>query len=67
MLVCDDPEYFHGFINDCLTEYGLRDKVSSEDIVTLHDDYKQPGYDRNLPEQLSKYSSVSKVRCHVEN
>ena len=50
--MCDKPSYFHGFINDSLAAYGLSDKVKSEEIITLHDEYKHPRYDQNLPEQL---------------
>ena len=54
ILVCDKPSYFHGFINDSLAAYGLSDEVKSEEIITLHDGYKHPRYDQNLPEQLGK-------------
>ncbi|KAF6041615.1 hypothetical protein EB796_000070 [Bugula neritina] len=48
ILVCDSNQYFHEEVNGNLEALGVKD-VRSEDIVHLHDAYKEPGYGRNLP------------------
>ena len=46
---------FAEYVDDCLKSYGLYDKVGAFDIISWHQEYMEPGYDENTPEQLSKY------------
>eukprot|EP00188_Purpureofilum_apyrenoidigerum_P005767 Plantae.Rhodophyta-Purpureofilum_apyrenoidigerum.ctg7869.p1 GENE.Plantae.Rhodophyta-Purpureofilum_apyrenoidigerum.ctg7869~~Plantae.Rhodophyta-Purpureofilum_apyrenoidigerum.ctg7869.p1 ORF type:complete len:387 (-),score=62.69 Plantae.Rhodophyta-Purpureofilum_apyrenoidigerum.ctg7869:230-1390(-) len=50
--VCDNAEYFHGHINEMITELGLQNEVRSEDIVNIIDGYKGRGYALNTDEEL---------------
>lgn len=53
MVVCDSNEYYYDYVDELLDELELSD-IRARDIVTMHDEYKKPGYALNVPEQLGK-------------
>ena len=55
MLASEKSVVFAEYVDDCLKSYGLYDKVGAFDIISWHQEYMEPGYDENTPEQLSKY------------
>lgn len=56
MIQSYTPEFFLGHVTSGIQHFGISDKVKSkaEDLITYHQGYNEPGYDRNTPEQLGK-------------
>ncbi|KAM6568057.1 hypothetical protein CsatB_016042 [Cannabis sativa] len=54
--VCDDPDYFHGFVQDLLD--GLDANVDSRDIVNIQD-AKGMGYAISTPEELKFVKDIA--------
>ena len=48
----DNKKYFTDHINETLSEIGLRDSVTADDIVDIIDGYKGLGYGLSTPEEL---------------
>ena len=50
------PEFFLGHVTGGIKHFGISDKVTCDaaELLTYHQGYNEPGYDRNTPQQLGK-------------
>ena len=50
------PEFFLGHVTGGIKHFGISDKVTCDaaELITYHQGYNEPGYDRNTPQQLGE-------------
>ena len=63
MCVCDNADYFHGHIDECLKEMGLTTNsvgqpLQSGDMVDIIEGYKGRGYGLSTEEELSELLEI---------